>query len=341
MYNIPIVPPQASEHAVDHDYLFYAITALTIFFTVVVLSAVVYFAVKYRDGSNADRSNPVDHSDKLEIAWSVVPLVLALAMFGWGAKQWIDLHETPEDAIEIFVIGKQWMWHVQHANGVRENNELHVPVGRPVRLTMISQDVIHAFYIPAFRLQWHVVPGRYTSMWFTPTKTGRFNLWCAMHCGALHSEMGGYVTVMKQADFQAWLANGGSQPAATRLTMADQGKKLYEQLACGNCHGAQDNLRGPSLYMLYGKDRLMADGSKVKADEEYIRDSIVNPWARITRGYTNTMPAYKDALSEEQVLQLLAFIKTLGVSTPTPIAQNDVAQVAVRADATPAPAEAR
>lgn len=329
MLNFPIMPPQASEHAKDHDVLFFAITALTIFFTVVVLSAVLYFAIRYREGSKANREGATDHNTKLEIAWSVIPLILALAMFGWGAQQWVDLHDAPEDAIEIFVVGKQWMWHVQHANGVRENNELHVPTGRPVKLTMISQDVIHAFYIPAFRLQWHVVPGRYTSMWFTPTKPGRYNLWCAMHCGTLHSEMGGYVTVMKPVEFQEWLARGGSNPDQQRVSFEVAGKRLYDQLACGNCHTGEDTLRGPTLYGLFGRERLMADGAKVVANEEYIRDSILNPYMRITKGYANTMPEYKGQLNETQVLQLIAYMKSLGAATPSTPASAPAARPAI------------
>lgn len=331
--NFPIAPPQASQHAFDHDLLFYTITALTVFFTVVVLTLVLVFAIRYRSWKKIDRSNAPHHNLKLELGWTVIPLILGLAIFAWGAIEFVDIHEPPADAMEIFVIGKQWMWHAQHANGVRENNTLHVPVGRPVKLTMISQDVIHAFYIPAFRVQYHVVPGRYTTIWFTPTKPGRYNLWCSMHCGTQHSEMGGYVYVMPQDEFQRWLARGGERVEQVQLTMAQEGERTFNLLACGNCHGSQDGPRGPTLNGLLGRSRQFTDGSRTVADEQYIRESILNPYTRLTAGYDRTMPEYRGQLSEEKVLQLLAYIKTLGQGGPNAV---PAAAPAVQANSQPA-----
>lgn len=316
MPNFPIMPPQGSDYARQVDYLFWTITALTVFFTVVVGLASLVLAIRYRASKRIDRSNAPHHNLKLEIVWSIIPLVLALVIFAWGAIQFVDAHTPPKDAMEVFVVGKQWMWHIQHSNGVRENNALHVPVNRAVKLTMISQDVLHAFYIPAFRAQYHVVPGRYTSIWFKPNKTGKYNMWCAMHCGSLHSEMGGYVYVLPEAEFEAWLANGGENPPATVRTLAEKGGDLYEKLACGTCHGPQDTPRGPSLITLLGRKRTFTDGTSAIADEKYIRESIVNPYARLTQGYESTMPEYKEQLSEEQLLQLIAYIKTLGTAQP-------------------------
>jgi cytochrome c oxidase subunit II len=329
MWNYPLAPEQASNFATRVDAIFYVITALTIFFTVVVLALVVFFAVKYRVGSNANRARPQHENLRIEIAWSVPPLLLGLGIFAWSATDFIDMRRPPEDAMEIFVIGKQWMWHVQHPNGVREMNTLHVPVGRPVKLTMISQDVIHAFYIPAFRVQYHVIPGRYTYMWFTPTKPGRYYLFCNMYCGTQHSEMGGYVYVQTQAEYAQWLAQGGDNPQEGTLTLADHGRQLYEQLNCANCHTGTDTERAPTLYGLYGSQRLQTNGRSMQANDDYIRESIINPYSTITAGYENTMPAdYKTQLSEEQIRRLIEYIKTLGQARQAAEPSNSVASPA-------------
>lgn len=316
--NFPLRPEAASERADQHDLLFFVISGLTVFFTVAVYLAIIYLAVKYNHRSKADRSNPPHGNTKLEIAWSVGPLILAIGIFFWSTDQFVGLYKPPTKATELFVIGKQWMWHIQHTNGIRENNEMHIPVGEPVRLTMISQDVLHAFYIPEFRLQWHVVPGRYTSYWFTPTKPGKYHILCAMHCGTQHSEMGGYVYVMPKKEYQDWVAKGGNRFIKTPTTMAEAGKQLYEKLACGNCHGDQDNERGPSLYGIYGTKRRMKDGQMVVADNAYMRNAIYDPYMHLVTGYDKTMPEYKkDQVSEEQVLQLTEYIKTLGQAPPS------------------------
>lgn len=323
--NYPIAPEAASEHAVKHDYLFYTISALTIFFTIAVYAAVLYLAVKYNHKNKVDRSNAPHGNTKLEIAWSVIPLLMALGIFAWSTAQFVDMYRPPKDATEMFVIGKQWMWHIEHANGIRENNEMHVALGEPVRLTMISQDVIHSFYIPEFRMQWHVVPGRYTSFWFTPTKPGKFHILCAMHCGTQHSEMGGYVYVMPKKEYQEWVAKGGNRFKETPKTMAQAGKDLYDRLACGTCHGDQDNERGPSLYAIYGSQRRLKDGRTALADNAYLRRAIYEPYAQITYGYTNTMPEYtKEQLSEEQVLAIISYIKTLGQVPPDTAVERPV-----------------
>lgn len=319
--NFPIQPPAASERAFGHDLLFYTISILCIVFTVGVYAAIVYLAVKYNFRRKVDRSNAPAGNTKLEIAWSVIPLFLVLGIFVWSTDQFVGLYNKPQKANEIFVIGKQWMWHIQHTNGIRENNEMHIPVDEPVRLTMISQDVLHAFYIPEFRLQWHVVPGRYTSYWFTPTKPGKYHILCAMHCGTQHSEMGGYVYVLPKKEYQEWLAKGGNRFLPTPTTMAEAGKQLYDKYRCANCHTDKDTERGPSLYAIYGSKRRLKDGQMVTADNEYIRNAIYAPDLHLTTGYDNTMPQYlKSQISEEQVLQLTEYIKTLGMAPPsTPI----------------------
>jgi cytochrome c oxidase subunit II len=311
MGNFPLRPDNASTFANEHDALFGLITALTIFFTVVVLALVIFFAVKYRRGSKADRSRPQHENLKLEIAWSVFPLILALGVFAWGARLFVHMRTPPKDAIEIFVIGKQWMWHVQHQNGVRENNMLTIPVNKPVKLTMISQDVIHAFYVPEFRSQYMVVPGRYTQQWFEPTKVGTYKILCNMYCGTSHSEMVGHVRVLSQSDYQRWLEGGGEEMKAASLTIEDRGRDLYNELVCTNCHMEKDNPRGPSLYALAGSRRVMNDNRVVDADDDYLRDAITHAGKTIVKGYDDTMPDYSD-LTEEQVLWLLAYMKSLG-----------------------------
>jgi cytochrome c oxidase subunit 2 len=290
--------------------------ALTIIFTVMVGIGVIYFVIKYKRGSDADRSRPIYEDARLETAWSVIPLILALIMFYFGTKLFITMRVPPADAQEIFVIGKQWMWHVQHSNGVRENNTLHVPAGKPFKLTMISQDVIHAFYIPAFRAQMHVVPGRYTTMWFTPTQPGKYHLFCSMYCGTQHSEMGGTVVVMEPREWANWIENGGQSQAT--LTLEQSGERLYKQLACNNCHGAEDNMRAPSLYGIWGKKRTLTGGRSAIADQSYLRESILRPHNKITNGYSNTMPVYDGQINEEDVLKLMAYIKVIGSSVGGP-----------------------
>jgi cytochrome c oxidase subunit 2 len=202
------------------------------------------------------------------------------------------------------------MWHVQHSNGVRENNTLHVPVGKPIKLIMISQDVIHAMYLPAMRVQYHVVPGRYTQLWFTPTKTGKFNLFCNMYCGTQHSKMGGYVYVMPEKEFEDWLANGGDRPTPN-LTMAQQGKEIWDRMQCGNCHGSENSLRAPTLYGVFGRKREFTDGSSAIADNAYLRESILNPYLKVVKGYEKIMPM-NYGFTEEEILKLTAYIKSLG-----------------------------
>ncbi|MCG9896260.1 MAG: cytochrome c oxidase subunit II, partial [Fimbriimonadaceae bacterium] len=253
--NFPIMPEQASEHARSYDALFLAITLLTVIFSVLVGAAVLFLAIRYRAGNKVDRRNAPEHSTVLELAWTGIPLILALGIFTWSAINYIRVRTMPEDAMDIFVIGKRWMWHVQHMNGIRENSELTVPVDTPVKLTMISQDVIHGMYIPAFRAQYHVVPGRYTQLAFTATKPGRYKMLCSMHCGTQHSEMVGWVNVLSRKEFAEWQAKGGNRYLPTITTVAERGERVWKEKNCGSCHGAAATVRGPSLVGILGKER--------------------------------------------------------------------------------------
>src|SRR2546423_5105521 len=283
--------------------MMFVITALTIFFTVAVMACVIFFAIRYRVGSKADRSRPSHENLRIEIAWSVPPLVLGVLIFAWGAEEFINFRTPPKNAMEIFVMGKQWMWHIQHPNGVREMNELHVPTGVPIKLTMISQDVLHEFFVPQFRVQFMVVPGRYTYQWFTATKPGKYYLFCTQYCGTQHSEMGGYVYVQTPSDYAQWVAHGGSNPTSAVRTIAESGREMYDQLQCANCHGVADTERAPTLYGKSGQQVKLTNGATVTADDDYLRESIINPYAKIVAGYRDTMPDYGKQLpklTEEQ-----------------------------------------
>ena len=320
MFNFPMSPPAASNWAYEHDLLFYILTALTVIFTVGVIAAVIFCAWKYRAGNKVDRSRPMYENLRIELTLTIVPLIMGLIFFFFSTSLFMKMKTMPKDGYEIFVIGKQWMWHVQHSNGVRENNTIHVPVGKPVKVTMISQDVLHAFYIPAFRVQMHVVPGRYTQLWFTPTKAGEYHLFCNMYCGTQHSEMGGRVIAMEPKEFANWLANGGQSVAP--MTVAQAGEKVYNQKSCNNCHGAENNLRAPTLYGIFNSKRTLSNGQTVTADETYLRESILRPHNRLTAGYDRSMPPYEGQLTEEQVVQLIAYLKEMGPAKAPTIAGN-------------------
>ena len=311
-----MAPPAASNFAAEYDLLFFILCGLTVFFSSAVGIAVIFFAIKYKEGSKADRSRPLYEDARLETIWTVVPFVLGIGMFYLGANLFMKMKTPPVDAQEVFVVGKQWMWHIQHSNGIRENNTLHVPVGKPIKVTLISQDVLHAFYIPAFRVQMGVVPGRYTQMWFTPTKAGEYHMFCAMYCGTQHSEMGGKVIAMEPREWAEWAKNGGM--SMSPMTMEQSGARTYSLKGCNNCHGASDTLRAPSLYGIYGRKRVFTDGTALLADDVYLRESILNPWNHVTQGYDRTMPAYQGQLTEEEVLNLISYMKVLGQPASPP-----------------------
>ena len=269
MWNFPIHPPRASTFADEVDILYFALVGLTIFFTILVAVMLGTFAFRYRAGSNASRKNPLHTSHVLELSWSIIPLIMALFIFAWGAKLYADAYKIPDNAMNIDVIGKQWMWHLEHSNGIRENNELHIPIGQDIKLTMISQDVMHAFFIPAFRVQKFVNPGQYTSLWFKATRPGKYYIFCNQYCGTQHSLMGGYVYAMEPADFQRWKDQGGYKGGefdTAVKTQEEQGAELYQSIGCANCHNQNNNRRGPSLYGIYGSKRQLTTGETVIAD---------------------------------------------------------------------------
>jgi cytochrome c oxidase subunit 2 len=289
-------------HRVDTLYLF--MVWLTVIVSVVIATLIVYYAVKYRRANNVDRTRA--HTGLwLEMTWILAPLPVLLVIFYWGADIFFDMARPPTDAMEFTVVAKQWMWKFQHPTGQREIDNLHVPTGRAIRFTMISQDVIHSMFVPAFRVKQDVLPGRYTSLWFMPTTPGQYHLFCAEYCGTNHAKMGGTVTVMAPREYQAWLAGGNDQePPIIR------GQKLFEQMRCGSCHlGGGERPRGPPLHQLFGRQVKLANGDTVVADEDYLRESILRPRAKVVAGYEPIMPPFEEQISEEGVLDLIAYIK--------------------------------
>jgi cytochrome c oxidase subunit 2 len=247
----------------------------------------------------------------LEITWSVVPLIVVLGIFVWGASVFFAMSRPPDDTLNIYVVGKQWMWKFQHLSGQREINQLHVPVGRPVKLIMTSEDVIHDLFVPGFRVKADVIPGRYTHIWFEPTKPGRYHLFCAEYCGTKHSGMIGEVTVMEPDQFQAWLSGGEAEGS-----LASEGAKLFADLACNTCHRPEVQGRGPVLNGLFGRSVQLEGGTTQTVDEAYVRESIVDPNAKITAGFQPIMPTYQGIVSEEGLLQLIEYLRSLGTDVP-------------------------
>jgi len=310
---VPLFPQQASSMAPHVDYLYFYLLVVSFFFATLIALSVTYFAIRYRRRSESETPPGVEGSLKLEVAWSVIPLLITLTFFFWGAKLFFAMNRPPTDALEISIVGKQWMWKIQHADGQREINELHVPVGRAVRLTLASEDVIHDFFVPAFRMKKDVVPGRYATAWFEATRPGRYHVFCAQYCGTNHSAMTGWVEVMDPLAFQNWLAGGtGSE------SLASAGAKLFAQHACNTCHRPDSLARGPNLEGLFGKTVTLQDGRTIVADESYIRESIVAPNARLVAGFQPIMPTFQGLISEEGLLQLLAYIKSLSKAGPSP-----------------------
>jgi cytochrome c oxidase subunit 2 len=288
-----------------------------VFFTLLIGFLVLFMAIRYRRGSNADRSHAFSSNLPLEVAWIAIPLVIVLGIFAIGTEVFVEMFNPPKDATPIYVVGKQWMWKVQHPQGRSEINEIHLPIGRPVRLIMTSQDVIHSFYIPAFRMKQDVLPGRLTSEWFEPSKAGRYRLFCAEYCGTEHSRMGGWAVVMEPAEYERWLKGGNDGSSDAGPSMASAGAALFTRYHCTGCHGENSKFEAPKLAGVYGGQVpiMAANGTDVEfvtADDRYIRDSILLPKSQVVAGFKPVMPSYKDVLKEEEVLQLMEYIKSIG-----------------------------
>jgi cytochrome c oxidase subunit II len=310
--NFPFFPQQASEQAATIDALYFFLVAVSAFFTLLIAVLVTVFAIKFRRRHDTEIGYAIHGSLALELLWTFIPLGITMVMFVWGAQVFFHMTRAPKGAMEIYVVGKQWMWKAQHMSGASEINELHVPVGQPVKLTMGSEDVIHSFFIPAFRTKADVIPGRYNTMWFTATKPGTYHIFCTQYCGTKHSAMIGTVTALEPEAYQAWLSRG----AATG-TMAEKGAKLFADLSCNTCHLDNAQGRGPVLKGIYGKQALLTTGQTVAVDDAYIRESVLNPQAKIVAGFQPMMPTFQGLVTEEQLLQLIAYVKSLSGTTTT------------------------
>jgi cytochrome c oxidase subunit II len=305
--HFPLWPDSASTHAGNVDALYIFLVLVSGIMTALIFTVLMAFAVRYRrrKGQPAEQ---IEGSTHLEITWSVIPFCVMLVFFIWGAVIYFQERTPPQDATEVYTVAKQWMWKFEHKGGQREINELHVPVGRDVKLIMTSQDVIHSFFVPAFRIKQDVLPGRYTTLWFRATKPGTYHLFCSQYCGTQHSGMVGWVIVMEPRDYEAWMSGGGTQPLAVT------GQKLFSELGCITCHRSDTQGRGPNLVGVFGKPVLLEDGRTVNADENYVRESILEPGAKIVKGFKPVMPTFQGQVSDEQLNALIAYVKSLAES---------------------------
>jgi cytochrome c oxidase subunit 2 len=302
--HMPLWPDSASNMSGNVDALYIFMVLVTAAMTGLIFTLVAVFAVKFRK-QKGRQAEQIEGSTILELTWSILPFGVMLIYFVWGALIYFRERTPPQNTAEVYVVAKQWMWKIEHMEGQREINELHVPVGRDIKLIMTSQDVIHSFYIPAFRIKQDVLPGRYTMEWFHATKPGTYHLFCAEYCGTQHSGMIGSIVVMEDRDYMAWMGGGGNQPLAVT------GEKLFSELGCITCHRSDTQGRGPNLVGVFGKPVLLEDGRTVTADENYVRESILEPQAKIVKGFKPVMPTFQGQVSDEQLNALVAYVKSL------------------------------
>jgi cytochrome c oxidase subunit 2 len=301
-----LFPESASNLAPRVDHIYIALLVLCTAITLGVFVVALFFCIRYRRGSRVDRTLPKGTRLRIEITWTVIPLLIFFGLFFWAAEEFFAMSRPPADASEIYVVGKQWMWKIQHPDGRREINELHIPVGRPVKLVMTSQDVIHDFFVPDFRTKQDVVPGRYTTEWFTPTKPGKYHIFCSQYCGTDHSRMVGWVYVMEPAGHAKWLQ---AQPTSDSLVA--QGERAFHMRGCSGCHVQSSAIHAPLLDGIYGKPVPLNDSKLVTADEQYLRDSILLPNKQIAAGYEPLMPTFQGQISEEELNAIIAYLKSL------------------------------
>ena len=341
------LPEQASTFAAEVDRMYIVLTVLSLLFALPIAGLVIYFGIKYRRGANVDRTGALHESRPLEFSWITLLVVLSLAVFVWGSQLYVRMYAMPTDALDIYALGKQWMWQFQYPTGQREINVLHVPVGRPVRLTMISEDVIHSVYVPAFRTKTDVLPGHYAVMWFQATKTGEYDLFCAEYCGTEHSGMVGKVVVLEARQYEEWLrthVSGGADPIPEHVaneaaqgpqTMAQTGEQLFINLGCNSCHVLNGRGIGPSLVGLWGREVTLSDGQTLVADAQYIRRSILDPRAQIVEGYPPVMPTFEGQIDEEELFSLVEYIRSLNTPTDANQAEDSNPANQTGADTTP------
>src|SRR5580658_10120161 len=322
--NLPLWPERASSMAGQVDAIYIFLLVVCGMVALLVFTCLLYFAARYRSRAGVP-AEQIDGSTPLELTWSIIPLCVFMVFFAWGALVFFKQRTPPRDAAEVYVVAKQWMWKLEHAEGQREINELHVPVGRDIKLIMTSQDVIHSFYVPAFRMKQDVLPGRYTVEWFRATKPGVYHLFCAEYCGTQHSGMVGDIVVQEPAQYQAWINGGSTGP------LSATGEKVFSELGCVTCHRSDTQGRGPNLQGVFGKPVQLEDGRTVTADENYLRECILDPGAKRVKGFQPLMPTFQGLVTEEQVNALVAYIKSISLSKPGEAGKTSASAAAPKA----------
>ncbi|MFO0878856.1 MAG: cytochrome c oxidase subunit II [Gemmataceae bacterium] len=313
-----LLPEQASTMAPRVDGLFWFIVGICVFFGLLIAAMLLLFAVRYRRVREDYVPTPIHGSTPLELFWTGVPLIIVMIVFFWGAAVYFDIMRTPENALEVYVTGKQWMWHLQHPGGQREINTLHIPLGRPIKLIMTSEDVIHDFAVPAFRVKMDAVPGKYTYSWFEATKPGTYHLFCVLYCGTDHARMIGKVVVMQPEEYEQWLTERADR------SLALQGRQLFQKLQCVTCHHPEANNRAPILENIFGKRVALENGRTALADESYLRESILYPANKVRAGWRPIMPTYKEQVNEDDLIRLVAYLKSLKTGeTPSRVEHAD------------------
>src|SRR5271165_3540227 len=305
LQHFALFPPEASSIAPQMDAFYFFLCLISAVGMIAVIILVFGFSFAYRAEKNPVATH-IEGSTILEATWTIIPLALFMVCFVWGALLYFRIYNPPSNAMNVYIVGKQWMWKAEHPGGQHEINALHVPLGKPVQLTMISQDVFHSYSIPAFRVKREVIPGRYTTVWFTATQVGTYHLFCTQYCGTLHSEMIGEITVMKPEDYQAW-----TEGSTSGMSLAQNGERLFASLGCNACHSGNAGARGPNLAESYATKVQLTNGSYATVDDAFLRDSILNPTMHTTAGYAPIMPTYQGQVSEEGLIDLVEYIKNL------------------------------
>ena len=305
--NFPLWPEQASTMARNVDALYIFLLIVTGMMTLLIFICLVYFAARFRSRPGV-RAEQIEGSTALEVTWSTIPFLIFMVIFAWGAVVYFKERTPPSDSTEVYVVAKQWMWKIEHIEGQHEINELHVPTGQNIKLIMTSQDVIHSFFIPAFRIKQDVLPGRYTVAWFRATKPGTYHLFCAEYCGTQHSGMVGSIVVLEPAQYETWMNGGSTGP------LSATGEKIFAELGCSTCHRSDAQGRGPNLQGVFGKPVQLEDGRTVTADENYLRECILDPGTKRVKGFQPIMPTFQGLVSEEQVNALVAYIKSIAAA---------------------------
>lgn len=300
-----LFPREASTIAPWMDALYFFLLAMTLLGVILVGALLVAFSLRYRREKHPV-AVPIEGSTLLEATWTIIPLAIFLVCFVWGALLYFRIYNPPVNAMNIYIVGKQWMWKAEHPGGQHEINALHVPIGRPVQLTMISQDVFHSFSVPDFRVKREVIPGRYSTVWFNATTAGTYHIFCTQYCGTQHSGMIGEVTVMTPEDYEKW-----TQESTSGMSLAQNGERLFASMGCNSCHSGNAAARGPNLAGVYGSKLQLANGSQVLVNDAYLRDAILNPSQHITAGFAPIMPTYQGQISEDGLIDLVEFVKSM------------------------------